>query len=98
MDQNKLVKEFTSPLVSPLQTNVEETKIFASQENINNSLKKTLRSNLEILNIFQKAIQENKVNHDVEIKNSPKKRDADSLVHEKEVSIVDSSQTDETKM
>nr|XP_012228606.1 PREDICTED: DNA repair and recombination protein RAD54B-like isoform X2 [Linepithema humile] len=45
-----------------------------------------------------KAIQENnEVNHDVE-NNLPKKRNIDSLVHEKESSTVGSSLTDRTKI
>ncbi|CAL1677013.1 unnamed protein product [Lasius platythorax] len=97
MYRNKSVKGFISPLIIQSRTNVEESKVYASwQETPSDSVKKPLRSNAQLVNIFKKANPENEVipdNIDVE-NNSPKKRDASSSVYEKNTSIIDLPQTE----
>lgn len=94
------MKGFISPLIIQSRTNVEESKVYASwQETPSDSVKKPLRSNAQLVNIFKKANPENEVtpdNIDVE-NNSPKKQDASSSVYEKNTSIIDLPQT-ESKM
>lgn len=75
--------------------NVEESKVNASQQEAASDSRKSLRSNAQLLSIFEKGNIENEVTHDnVEIENNaPKKQDASASVHEKNTSIIDLPQT-----
>lgn len=102
MYRNRPVKGFKSPLIVQPRASVEEHKeneVSACRERVPSDLvRKPFRSNLQILNLFEKVTQDDKVECDIvqEKTNPPKKRDASSPVREKETS-VDSAQT-ATKM
>lgn len=95
MYRNRSVKGFISPLIAQSRTNVEESKINASQQEAASDSRKSLRSNAQLLSIFEKGNIENEVTHDnVEIENNaPKKKDASASVYEKNTSIIDLPQT-----
>lgn len=96
MYRNKLVKGFISPLIAQSQTNVEENKVNTSQQEVSSdSIRKSLRSNAQLLSIFEEGNIENEVIRDnVEAKNNAsKKQEASASIYEKNISIIDLPQT-----
>lgn len=94
MYRNRAVKGFVSPLI--VQPSAKENEVSACQEKAPSDLvRKPLRSNLQILNLFEKVIQQNEIERDnVQVKNNPPtKRDASSPIREEKTSAVDSPQT-----
>lgn len=102
MYRNRPVKGFVSPLIVPARTSAEESEneVSACREKSPCSLvREPFRSNLQILNLFEKVIRENEVERDnVQVRTvSPRKQNASSPMREKQTSIVASPQT-ATKM
>lgn len=94
MYRNRAVKGFVSPLI--VQPSAKENEVSACQEKAPSDLvRKPLRSKLQILNLFEKVIQQNEIERDnVQVKNNPPtKRDASSPIREEKTSAVDSPQT-----
>lgn len=84
-----------SPLVVQPRTSSEEheNEVFARQEKApSNLVRQPLRSNMQILNLFEKVAEESEIQRD-NVENKSKKRDASSPVREKKTSVVDSPQT-----
>ncbi|KYM80237.1 DNA repair and recombination protein RAD54B [Atta colombica] len=100
MYRNKPVKGFISPLIVQQQTNTEEcseNEISACQEKAPSDLvKKSIRSNSQVLHLFKNVTQKDEIGcgniENVE-NNSSRKRNANSPLCEKKISITDSSQT-----
>jgi len=100
MYRNRPVKGFISPLIVQQQTNTEEcseNEISACQEKAPSDLvKKPVRSNSQVLHLFKNVTQKDEIGCDnIENmeNNSSRKRNANSLICEKKMSITDSSQT-----
>ncbi|KAG5325996.1 RA54B protein, partial [Acromyrmex heyeri] len=99
MYRNRPVKGFISPLIVQQQTSTEEcseNKISAYQEKAPNDLvKKSIRNNSQVLHLFENVTQKDEIecdNVDLE-NNSSRKRNANSPICEKKMSITDSPQT-----
>ncbi|KYQ58212.1 DNA repair and recombination protein RAD54B [Trachymyrmex zeteki] len=99
MNRNRPAKGFISPLVVQQQTKTEEcseNEIFACQEEAPSDLvKKSVRNNSQVLLLFENVTQKDEIrcdNVDVE-NNSPRKRNTNSPICEKKMSIIDSPQT-----
>ncbi|KAG5321884.1 RA54B protein, partial [Pseudoatta argentina] len=99
MYRNRPVKGFISPLIVQQQTSTEEcseNEISACQEKAPNDLvKKSIRNNSQVLHLFENVTQKDEIecdNVDLE-NNSSKKRNANSPICEKKISITDSPQT-----
>ncbi|EGI60320.1 DNA repair and recombination protein RAD54B [Acromyrmex echinatior] len=99
MYRNRPVKGFISPLIVQQQTSTEEyseNEISACQEKTPNDLvKKSIRNNSQILHLFENITQKDEIECDnVNLENnSPRKRNANSPICEKKMSIIDSPQT-----
>ncbi|KAG5334538.1 RA54B protein, partial [Acromyrmex charruanus] len=99
MYRNRPVKGFISPLIVQQQTSTEEcseNEISACQEKAPNDLvKKSIRNNSQVLHLFENVTQKDEIecdNVDLE-NNSSRKRNANSPICEKKISIIDSPQT-----
>ncbi|XP_071561970.1 DNA repair and recombination protein RAD54B isoform X1 [Temnothorax nylanderi] len=93
MYRNKPVRGFVSPFIVQPRAIVEKHE--ENEVSLSNFARKPLRSNLQILNFFEKVTQENEVGHDsVQVENnSPSKRDSSSPIRERKTLVTDSSET-----
>lgn len=98
MYRNKPAKGFKSPLIIVPSTNIEEANNVSTnqQKTSNDSIKKLFRSTSQILNLFQKAIQENDENYidenNIEVRgNESKKQDTSDPVETKRSTVASRS-------